>query len=162
MVRPWSAKPLSHFRKAYPSTTISASSVFFYFCLFFQRISRDVPLHYAESTEKALAAFFYVQIEINGMKYFALAFSFFSECLHGALRGVPARRGSGQATKRREAALLAGRFAERLAWERGEDFPLLLSLECFILNFQIAFLKLHSDFCCFCHRYCLEINSREG
>ena len=108
MVRPWSAKPLSHFRKAYPSTTISASSVFFYFCLFFQRISRDVPLHYAESTEKALAAFFYVQIEINGMKYFALAFSFFSECLHGALRGVPARRGSGQATKRREAALLAG------------------------------------------------------
>lgn len=70
MVRPWSAKPLSHFRKAYPSTTISASSVFFYFCLFFQRIRRDVPLHYAESTEKALAAFFYVQIEINGMKYF--------------------------------------------------------------------------------------------
>ena len=155
MVRPWSAKPLSHFRKAYPSTTISASSVFFYFCLFFQRIRRDVPLHYAESTEKALAALFYVQLEINGMKYFACF-------LHiGALRGVPARRGSGQATKRREAALLAGRFAERLAWERGEDFPLLLSLECFILNFQIAFLKLHSDFCCFCHRYCLEINSTE-
>ena len=47
--------------------------------------------------------------------------------------------------------------------KRGETSPLLFYLwNCFILNFQIAFLKLHSDFCCFCHHYCLEINSREG
>ena len=141
MVRPWSAKPLSHFRKAYPSTTISASSVFFYFCLFFQRIRRDVPLHYAESTEKALAAFFYVQIEINGMKYFACFLPSYrsvdtGRCGVSPLEGVADKQQSGE--KRH---CLQGRFAERLAWKRGEDFPLLLSLELLHFEFSNRFFK---------------------
>ena len=100
--------------------------------------------------------------EINGMKYFACFLPSYrsvdtGRCGVSPLEGVADKQQSGE--KRH---CLQGRFAERLAWSEGKTFPSFCLWNCFILNFQIAFLKLHSDFCCSCHRYCLEINSREG
>ena len=84
---------------------------------------------------------FYVQIEINGMKYFACFLPSYrsvdtGRCGVSPLEGVADKQQSGE--KRH---CLQGRFAERLAWERGEDFPLLLSLELLHFEFSNRFFK---------------------